>query len=252
LSHGFAKGLNSKQFFYEYYDTVCIPCLPTLGALASRIYGKIFSLVLYAHPLPMRHSFSTLFRLTTPLAIAGLVALNLPLQPAVARKDKDDNGYQACAAALRDSGIADAQVAAACAAALRPVDLATCVGAIGGGTAIAAPDALSGCRRVRRPVDFATCVIDISQGEGAAANEVLDHCRRSLLPARFSECVVGLVAEISATTGSAMKSCIAATDPMPDGLPAASDQSQPMIPEPMPTPEAVPSPPPTPSPAPKP
>ena len=191
----------------------------------------------------MHHSISSLLRLATaPVAIAGLLAIGLPIQPVSARLN---DSYKTCAATLRDSGIADAQVAAACSAALRPADLATCVSEIGGQTAIEVSDALSGCRRVRRPVEFSTCVVNINPGEGAVATEVLDYCRRSLLPARFSECVVGLVAEINTNTNRAMKSCIAATDPEQDGLPAAPDGSAPTTettpPEPI-TPQVTPSP----------
>ncbi|MBW4514920.1 MAG: hypothetical protein KME11_06810 [Timaviella obliquedivisa GSE-PSE-MK23-08B] len=191
----------------------------------------------------MHHSISSLLRLATaPVAIAGLLTMGLPIQPVSARLD---NGYQTCAAALRDLGIADAQVAAACSAALRPSDLAACVGEIGGQTSIAASDALSGCRRVRRPLELSTCVVSINPGEGAVATEVLDHCRRSLLPVRFSECVVGLVAEIDYNTNRALRSCIASTDPEQDGLPAAPDGSAPIPeatpPEPI-TPQVSPSP----------
>ncbi|NJR37651.1 MAG: hypothetical protein HC781_00965 [Leptolyngbyaceae cyanobacterium CSU_1_4] len=197
----------------------------------------------------MHHSISSLLRLATPpLAIAGLLAIGLPLQPVSARVD---NGYQTCAAALRDSGIADAQIAAACSAALRPAELATCVSEIGEQTSIAASDALSGCRRVRRPVELSTCVVSINPQEGTVATDVLDHCRRSLLPVRFSECVVGLVAEIDFNTNRAMRSCIASTDPDQDGLPAAPDGSVPTNettpPEPI-TPQV--SPPPLPAPLP--
>jgi hypothetical protein len=185
----------------------------------------------------MRHSISSLIRLTTaPLAIAGLLAIGLPLQPAAARQSND---YQTCAAALRDSGIAEAQVASGCSAALRPAELATCVSEIEGQTALEAAAVLSGCRRVRRPLELSTCVVSINPGEGAVATEVLDHCRRSLLPIRFSECVVGLVGEINYNTNRAMKSCIAATDPEPDGLPTVPD-GLPVTPsESVPTPEVT-------------
>jgi hypothetical protein len=196
----------------------------------------------------MRHSISSLLRLTTaPLAIAGLLAIGLPLQPASAKQ----NDYQSCAAALRDSGIAEAEVAAACSAALKPAELATCVSEIGGQTAIEASAALSGCRRVRRPLELSTCVVSINPGDGEIA-QVLDNCRRSLLPARFSECVVGLVAEINYNTNRAMRSCIAATDPEQDGLPPAPDGSAPTPdatpPEPI-TPQVSPSPAPVPVPS---
>jgi hypothetical protein len=194
----------------------------------------------------MRHSFSALLRLATvPLTIAGFVTIAMPPQPAAARQ----NDYQTCAAALSNSGIAAAEVAAACAAALRPAELATCVSQISG-QAIAAPDALSGCRRVRRPLELATCVVSINPSEGAVATNVLDNCRRSLLPARFSECVVGLISEIDINTNRAMRSCIASTDPEQDGLPASSEPvTQPATPEPIPqvSPESAPLPTPAPS-----
>lgn len=195
----------------------------------------------------MRYSISSLSRLATvPVAIAGLLAIGLPPQPAAARQNND---YRTCAAALRDSGITEAQVAAACSAALRPAELATCVSEIEGQTTVEASDALSGCRRVRRPLELSTCVVNINPGEGAVAATVLDNCRRSLLPARFSECVVGLVAEINYNTNRAMRSCIAATDPELDSLPIApgtsvplpeSTSPEPITPEPI-TPEADPS-----------
>jgi hypothetical protein len=197
----------------------------------------------------MRHSFSALLRLATvPVAIAGFVTLALPPQPAAARRQND---YQTCAAALSNSGIDAAQVAAACAAALRPDELATCVSQISGQATIAAPDALSGCRRVRRPLELATCVVSINPSEGAVATNVLDNCRRSLLPARFSECVVGLISEIDINTNRAMRSCIASTDPVQDGLPAGSEPvTQPATPEPIPqqvSPDSAPLPIPAPS-----
>jgi hypothetical protein len=95
-------------------------------------------------------------------------------------------------------------------------------------------------------------VVDINGQDGAVASDVLDRCRRSLLPARFSECVVGLVAEISASTGSAMESCIAATDPEQDRLPPAP-ATAPIEPEPaLPVPSTPIVPDPVPSPAPSP
>jgi hypothetical protein len=194
----------------------------------------------------MRHSFSALLRLATvPVTIAGFVTLALPPQPAAARQ----NDYQTCAAALSNSGIANAQVAAACAAALRPNELATCVSEISGQASIAPLDALSGCRRVRRPLELSTCVVSINPSEGAIAANVLDNCRRSLLPARFSECVVGLISEIDINTNRAMRSCIASTDPAQDSLPASSEPvTQPATPEPIPqvSPESAPLPTPAP------
>jgi hypothetical protein len=219
LSHDLAKGLNSKQFFYEYYDMVCLPNSPIRGLRGIVI---IFC-ALYVLLVLMRHSFLSRIRLVAaPLAIAGLFTASLPPQSATARAGND---YQACAAALRDAGIAEAQAATACASALRPVEVSTCVSSINGG-AIAADDALSGCRRVRRPLEFATCVASISATENAAAPQVLDNCRRSLLPARFAECVVGLRSELNFNANRAMRTCIASTDGEQDSLPT-SDASEP-------------------------
>ncbi|MCU0565005.1 MAG: hypothetical protein MUF49_00215 [Oculatellaceae cyanobacterium Prado106] len=175
----------------------------------------------------MRHLLSSVLRLAAPsVAIASLIALAIPPQPAQARR----NDYQVCAAALSESGLSRRAVATACAEALRPVDLATCVIDIDADTAVEAAAALDGCRRVRRPLEYSTCVVNIiSTAEGAAAGEVLDNCRRSLLPARFSECVVGLRSAIDFRPVAAMNTCIASTNPSQDGLP--NETTEELVPE---------------------
>ncbi|NJO40351.1 MAG: hypothetical protein HC769_05055 [Cyanobacteria bacterium CRU_2_1] len=170
------------------------------------------------------------------LIAAGLAAVALPIESASAasytpyRSTEED--YQACAAGLLGTGLSEEDAAVACAAALYPTDLSTCVTRIDTDTSIEAIDALSGCRQVRRPVDLATCVVDInsSASQETAALEVLDYCRRSLLPLRFSNCVVGLRTEITFSTTDAMVNCIAASSRPRDVLPNFIPTDQDLIP----------------------
>jgi hypothetical protein len=180
-----------------------------------------------------------------PLAMtAGLVAATLPANPALADYGSLDpynpapyrastGDYRDCAAGLKQAGIAEADIASACGAALYPRDISTCVTRIGSGTAIAATDALSNCRRVRRPVELATCVVDISKTgvDKPVLLEVLDSCRRSLIPRRFSNCVVGLRGEVNASITDALTSCIAASNRpravLPSFEPAGGGVTQP-------------------------
>lgn len=182
------------------------------------------------------HLRSPLVRVSAiSLATSGLLAVLLPVTPQSAQaleffSSKYKNNprhYERCAAGLTGAGVAEADAAAACAGALYPTDLSTCVTNIKSNTSIAANDALSGCRRVRRPVEMGKCVVDINNvaSDGTVALDVLDNCRRSLLPARFSACVVGLLQEISFSTSAAMTDCIAASsrprNVLPSFVPAA-------------------------------
>lgn len=170
-----------------------------------------------------------------PFMIAGLITALLPANPALALFDSGSldsynpepyrastKDYQNCAGGLKGAGISEADIAAACAAALYPRDISTCVTRIGGETSIAATDALSNCRRVRRPPEMATCVVDISKTgvDKTALLDVLDNCRRSLLPRRFSNCVVGLRNGVDASIADAMTSCIAASNRPRNVLPS--------------------------------
>lgn len=165
--------------------------------------------------------------LTTPLAIASMLAVALPIGSVSAatyssryRSGIDD--YEACASGLLEVGLSAEDVATACGAALYPRDLSECVVEINDETAIEADDALFGCRRVRRPIDLATCVVEINDGasEETAALSVLDFCRRSLLPLRFSACVVGIRDEVELSTLEAMSNCIAAVSRPRNVLPS--------------------------------
>ncbi|MDX2217373.1 MAG: hypothetical protein SFY66_29160 [Oculatellaceae cyanobacterium bins.114] len=158
--------------------------------------------------------------------------------------------YQTCASSLTGAGISEADAAEACAAALYPQDLASCVTRIDNGTEIAATDALSGCRQVRRPIELATCVNDIDDtATGAESLVVLDNCRRSLLPIRFSACVVGLSREVDFAPTEALETCIAAGDRpsnlRPNFIPVGQEPVTPLI-DPTVPPESTPVLPPSP------
>lgn len=126
----------------------------------------------------------------------------------------DDNEFGICARELLKVGISEEQAAAACADALVPSDLSSCVQNISTETPIKSEDALRACYRVRRPVELADCMINIDTNvtlEESDSLLALDSCRRSLLPERYSECVVGLsegIENISLQT--ALETCITA------------------------------------------
>jgi len=185
----------------------------------------------------------------TPLAIAILAMSSAPSVAATITTSYR-NSFRVCTARLLSVGITDVAAANACATALNPRELSSCVVSIDQRTEIAAADALATCRQVRSQDELATCVVGISQTSQEQPANVLDYCGRSLLPVRFAECVVGLRSEINFTPVQAMDSCIDASDPLGNLSPTFIPESQtPVIqtsPEPVtPVPPAQPSPPPT-------
>ncbi|MEO8892315.1 MAG: hypothetical protein ABI417_12400 [Coleofasciculaceae cyanobacterium] len=162
-----------------------------------------------------RLRFSATFRnpalqiCTTPLAVAGLVAIAIPTPPAVAYTP-----FQICTAQLvRYASVTPDKASVACANALNPADYSRCVVTISERTPAVTDDAITACTRVRRPVELSTCVVDITnRSRDSQVPTVLDYCRRSLLPIRFSECVNGLSSEVDSATPKALDTCIAAED----------------------------------------
>jgi hypothetical protein len=142
------------------------------------------------------------------LTTAGLVALSLPAHAAFNTVSSRD--YASCAAGLLRAGVSEADAASACAEALQPRDISSCVSDIRSeANSLAAADVLSACRRVRRPDALASCFTDIKASDNTAAlADVLDNCRRSLMPDRFSACVRGLRNEIKLSTAAAMETCV--------------------------------------------
>lgn len=155
--------------------------------------------------------FNWLRLAATPLVVSGL-ALNFPATVASVPSSYL-NDYRFCAARLLALNISGETVSTACATALYPKVLSTCVYDIQRRTNILAADALATCRQVRQPNELATCVVGISTNSSEETiPEVLDYCRLSLLPARFAECVVGLRREIDVTPVQAMNTCIDGSD----------------------------------------
>ncbi len=123
--------------------------------------------------------------------------------------------FDRCTSKLLSSGVSQENAGIACADALEPKQLSTCVDKIQAGTPITGEDALTACYRVRRPEELASCVVQIGNNsdDREVASLALDNCRRSLLPERFANCVVGLnntIAELSAPV--AIATCISAED----------------------------------------
>lgn len=176
----------------------------------------------------------------TLFASCLLAALPIPVTAATydnARPYRSSvRDYDSCAAGLLSTGLSAEDAAAACAGALYPRSLSSCVATLDGETEIAAADALSGCRRVRRPHELASCVVGITgiSTAGTQALDVLDYCRRSLLPIRFSNCVVGMTNQVAASTTEMMTTCIAASSRPRQVLPSFIPQGQEIPLQPLP------------------
>ncbi len=164
---------------------------------------------------------SPLCRLST-LATTTAGLMMLALSPATAYTSVTVRDYEICAGRLVQAGITPEAAASACAAALYPQDVATCVNRIKGATAIAPTDVLAACQRVRRPVELASCYTRILTSDSAATQvDVLETCRRSLLPERLADCVVGLRRQIEFPTATALQTCIQAGDRPTNAAPGA-------------------------------
>jgi hypothetical protein len=151
-------------------------------------------------------------RLTAPvLAVAGWLVTTVP---GIALTASYSNDYRACAGQLLKLNIIGDTALPACAKALYPRDLSTCVAQISRGAKINAVEALASCRLVRRPKDLASCVVDVSLNTKGAVNPaVLNYCGRSLLPLSFAQCVVGLRSEVNTLPPTqALDTCIDGSD----------------------------------------
>ena len=121
------------------------------------------------------------------------------------------NQFDLCYLDLQDGGISAAAASKACAMAVEPEELGSCVLRINQSISVEADLALQACFQVRRPLELADCVAEINEEVGGAnGNSAMNYCRRSLLPLRFSECVVGLTRQAPLEATQAMKTCIEA------------------------------------------
>jgi hypothetical protein len=182
-------------------------------------------------------------KVTAPvLAIAGWLATMVPTMAITASYSSND--YRACAGQLLRVNVNANAASQACAGALRPRDLSSCVVSISRQTQISAVDALNSCRQARRPEDLATCVVGISlnPSKEAANPAILNYCGRSLLPVRFGQCVVGLRSEIKFALNQALDTCISGSDTVSTFTPSALPQVPGGATEFRPTFEAIPVP----------
>ncbi|MDZ7956812.1 MAG: hypothetical protein RMY34_02705 [Aulosira sp. DedQUE10] len=166
-------------------------------------------------------------KVTVPvLAIAGWLATMVPTMAAATYSNND---YRACAGQLLRVNINANAASQACAGALRPRDLSSCVVKISRQTQISAVDALNSCTLARRPEDLATCVVDISlyPSKDAANPAILNYCGRSLLPVSFSQCVVGLRTETKSALTPTLDTCINGSDRVSSFAPSSTSPLQP-------------------------
>lgn len=171
---------------------------------------------------------STITRLIAAISLpVGLLATTISSRPAFASNfdNFNEERFDRCLVQMLKSRISERDAGAACADALNPEELSTCVRKIEIGTPVVPQEALKACFRVRRPEDLANCVVDIHDGIKDRDKEIdtttliensslaLDYCRRSVLPARYSKCVLALNFEFTdAEPSEAMETCISAED----------------------------------------
>jgi hypothetical protein len=156
-------------------------------------------------------------RLATAATISGILMGATPLIASAHIGQK--NAYSACTRGLLADGISIDDASSACASALEPRDISTCVSRIINGTEVSAFDALDSCVQVRRPREMASCVVQIDNTvDMASPLDVLENCTRSLLPDQYSDCVVGLDDATDLSAADLMDTCIAADYRLPSVL----------------------------------
>jgi hypothetical protein len=138
-------------------------------------------------------------------AVAGsLVLPALLLAPLAAEANEFGN----CTGKLLAAGIDTETASLACAQALHPDQVASCVVDVTNTAEVAPEDALAACSRDRRPDEVAACFGSIyTKLEGADPMEALENCQLSILPIRYSDCVTGLAAESDLTPEASLATC---------------------------------------------
>ncbi|MGF1488480.1 MAG: hypothetical protein ACFBSE_15450 [Prochloraceae cyanobacterium] len=165
------------------------------------------------------------------LVPAGMIVGTLVNSPVKAHhpggyeeEDKNfrSNDFDVCLRQLLRTRIPEKEAGDACARALEPTELSSCVEQVYNQTPVGSRNALQNCFQVRRPLELSTCVVDIYDEQKkiedieinaliSYSNLTLDFCRRSLLPQRYSECVVALSRDLSEISPpEAMEICISA------------------------------------------
>jgi hypothetical protein len=174
-------------------------------------------------------------KVTAPiLAIAGWLATMVPTMAITPSYSSND--FRTCAGQLLRYNISPNIASQACASALRPRDLSSCVVAISKveikkQKQFNPLNALNSCSLARSPEDLATCVVGISKYPQEAEprkeednNKILNYCGRSLLPMRFGQCVVGLRTETKSALMPILDTCISGSDTVSTSTPSVVPQ----------------------------
>lgn len=140
-----------------------------------------------------------------PFAIAGIITFPAILvSPLVAQANEFGN----CTGKLLSAGIDVESASLACAQALHPDEVASCVVDVTTAADLAAADALAACSRDRRPDEVAACLGSIYGAlEGVDPLTTLQSCQLSILPLRYSDCVTGLADASELTPASSLATC---------------------------------------------
>ncbi len=141
-----------------------------------------------------------------PLVTGGLLGLTIPRGQALA-----DNSYQTCAEEMLGAGISSDVAADACAGALKPENLSSCVTQIYDSTVegVDPSSILFNCQRVRRPQELGTCVVDILENIPEANSEIaIENCRQSRLPQLYGSCAIGLYQQLQMPYTEIFASCL--------------------------------------------
>jgi len=138
-------------------------------------------------------------------AIAGGIVLpSLLMAPMAAPANEFGN----CTGKLLAAGIDTEAASLACAQALHPNEVASCVVDVTQTADVGAEDALAACSRDRRPDEVATCFSSIYVNlDGVDPLETLESCQLSILPVRYSDCVTGLAAASDLPPASSLSTC---------------------------------------------
>lgn len=154
-------------------------------------------------------------------------------------------GYRRCADALLRQGITPQAAASACAVALKPEQLSSCVSDINrrNKSGLNPNDILNSCQQVRRPNELSTCVIDIGRKiRDVEPGSILRSCQNSLLPRRYSQCVLGLAPRVGLSGNDLLGTCLDPKNYVSDLTSPNSTMSEPVVPAEM-TPATAPIPP---------
>ena len=169
------------------------------------------------------------------------VSLFSHVKPAIASSE----AYRRCADVLLRQGIAPQSAASACAVALKPEQLSSCVSDINrrNKSGLNPNDILNSCQQVRRPNELSICVIDIGRKiRDVEPVSILRSCQNSLLPRRYSQCVLGLAPRVGLSGNDLLGTCLDPKNYVSDLTSPNSTMSEPVAPSEM-TPAMEPIPP---------